>query len=69
MDLNARVDVNFTRVDVKFQTFTVAYFCYIFFHFDTDKLQGLTYTQNKRVDVNFARVDVNFRMVTVNLIL
>ena len=31
MDLNARVDVNFARVDVNLQTVTVTYFCYIFF--------------------------------------
>ena len=31
MDLNARVNVTFARVDVNFQTVTVTYFCYIFF--------------------------------------
>ena len=30
MDLNARVNVNFARVDVNFQTVTVTKFCYNF---------------------------------------
>ena len=30
MNLNARVDVSFARVDVKFQTVTVTQFCYTF---------------------------------------
>ena len=30
MDLNARVKVNFARVDVNFQTVTVTYFCFNF---------------------------------------
>ena len=33
MDLNARVDVNFARFDVNFQTVTVTSFCYNFFSF------------------------------------
>ena len=33
MDLNARVSVNFARVDVNFQTVTVTLICYIFFLF------------------------------------
>ena len=33
MDLNARVNVTFDRVDVNFQTVTVTLFCYIFFSF------------------------------------
>ena len=38
MDLNARVNITFARVDVNFQTVTVTQFCYNLFHFDT----GLT---------------------------
>ena len=37
MDLDARVDGSFARVDVNFQSVTVTYFCYVyiyFFHFD-----------------------------------
>ena len=38
MDLNARVNVHFARVDVNFQTVTVTLFCYnFFFHFDTNQ--------------------------------
>ena len=33
MDLNARVNLNFARVDVNFQTVIVTLFCYIFFSF------------------------------------
>ena len=31
MALNTRVNVNFARVDINFQTVTVTYFCYNFF--------------------------------------
>ena len=31
MDLNASVDVNFARVDVNFQTISVALYCFNFF--------------------------------------
>ena len=48
MDLNARIDVNFARVDVNFQMFTVTSFCHnFFFLFDTNQHQGPTHTQNK----------------------
>ena len=33
MDLNARVNVNFARFDVNFQTVTMTYFFIIFFSF------------------------------------
>ena len=33
MDLNAKINVNFARVDVKFQTVTVTLFCHKFFSF------------------------------------
>ena len=48
MDLNARVDVNFARVHVNFQTFSDLILLYLFFfHFDTNQHQGPTNTQNK----------------------
>ena len=43
MDLNVRVDVNFARTEVNFQTISVTKFYYIFF----------------RVDVYFQTVIVN----------
>ena len=48
MDLNARVDMRFARVDVNFQTITVTIFCYNFFlHFDTNQHQAPTYTSHQ----------------------
>ena len=48
MDLNARVDVNFARMDGNFQTVTVRpNSIIILFHFDTNQHQGPTNTQNK----------------------
>ena len=48
MDLNARVNVNFFRVAINFQTAIVTLFSYrFFFHFDINQNQGPTNTSYK----------------------
>ena len=65
MDLDARVDGSFVRVDVNFQTVTVIYFCYVyiyfFFHFDISQHQGPTYTPYKNSAKYTAILDLNAR--------
>ena len=81
MDLNARADINFARVDVNFQPATVTQFCYLFFfsfqstpRFHLYPIQNFSQIYqsyfgemdlNARVDVIFFRVNVNFQTVTV----
>ena len=47
MDLNARVDVNFSRVDVNIQTAIVTLFRSRFFHFNINQHQGPINTSYK----------------------
>ena len=47
MDLNARVDVNFARVDVNFQSHCDLILLTFFFHFDINQHQGPTNTPYK----------------------
>ena len=47
MDLNARIDITFARVDVNFQTITVTYSVTNLFHFDNNQDKGPTYTSYK----------------------
>ena len=48
MDLNARVDINFARVDVNFQTVTETYFRYrFFFYFDIINIKVLLVLHTK----------------------
>ena len=47
MNLNARVNVTFARVDVNFQTLTVTLSCNIFFHFNINQHLGPTHTPYK----------------------
>ena len=74
--INARVDVNFARVDIKFQTVTVTLFCYKLFSFLIPiniKILLILHTKFQpnipshfgEMDLN-ARVDVNVCMVYVN---
>ena len=76
MDLYARVNVTFARVDVNFQTVTVTYFCYIFFFIlipNNIKVLLILHTKFQpniprhfvERDLN-AWVDVNFFRVAVN---
>ena len=75
MDLNARIDVNFARVHVKFQMFTVTSFCHIFFFFLIPinikvllilktKFQPNIPSHFGELDLN-AMVDGNFQMAIV----
>ena len=69
MDLNARNDVNFDRVDVNFQTFTVTQFCFKFFILISVNIKVPLILQTKfqlnilsrfgEMDLN-ARVDINY---------
>ena len=81
MDLNDRVDVNFARVDVNFQMFTVTYSVVFFFILISinikvlfilhTKFQPNTISHfgemdlNAWVDVNFFRVDAKFQTAIV----
>ena len=80
MDLNARADVNFARVDVNFQTVTVTYFFFFFILIPINiKALLILHTKfqpnipshfgemdlNAPVNVNFFRVGVNFQTAIV----
>ena len=76
MDLNARVNVYFARVDVNFQTVSATFFCYNFFSFSYELISRVPLTLHTKFQPNIlshfgemdlnVRVDVNCFRVDVN---
>ena len=67
MDLKARVDVNFARVDVNLQTVTVTQFCYNFFFIlipSNIKVLLILHTKfQPNIPSHFGEMDLNVRVV------